>query len=335
MQAAYLYGTHDLRLIERAPDPVGPEHVRIAISATGICGTDLHIYDGLIFGAGMTLPRPFGHEYAGRIVEAGEGVAGLAVGDRVTAMPSGPCRHCVLCRTGRESVCRDRHRALSGSWATSLVAPADLVWRVPDDVPDHLAALTEPLSCAVRAVERARLRSADRVVVIGGGPIGLLIALVAQASGARDIIVSEPRPYRRELARSLGFDTVVDPTTGNLPALVRDRTDGLGAEVVFEVVGLPATIEAALPLVAPGGTLAIVGVTDLDVVATFTPQEVFFKEMTIVGAREFTGGADRALRWLSRLDLTPLITHTLPLAEVQRGIDLARSGQAGKVLLIP
>jgi 2-desacetyl-2-hydroxyethyl bacteriochlorophyllide A dehydrogenase len=335
MHAAYLYGPRDLRLVERPPDPVGFGQARIEVSYTGICGTDLHIYGGMIFGAGMTLPRPFGHEYAGRVVEVGEDVTGLRLGDRVTAMPSAPCRRCLLCRTGRESVCRNRFRALSGSWSPSLVAPVELIWKLPDDVPDRLAAMTEPLACAVRAVDRARLRPADRVCIVGGGPIGLLIMKIARSSGARLIVVSEPSAYRRGLAGRLGADVVVDPRAEDLVATVRGLTDGLGADVVFEAVGLPATIEAAIGVAAPGGTVAIVGVTDIDARATFQPQEVFFKELTIVGSREFTHGADRSLRWLSRLDLEPLITHTFPLAEVNAAIDLALSGQAGKILLEP
>jgi 2-desacetyl-2-hydroxyethyl bacteriochlorophyllide A dehydrogenase len=210
-----------------------------------------------------------------------------------------------------------------------------MIWPLPDDVPDHLAAMTEPLGCAVRAVERARIRSADRVCVIGAGPIGLMIMKVAQATGARTVIVSEPSAYRREMARRLGADVVVDPRSENLAETVRGLTDGLGADVVFEAVGLPPTIEQAFAIAAPGGTVAIVGVTDLTAQATFLPQEVFWKELTIIGSREYTHGTDRALRWLSRLDLDPLITHQFPLSDVHAAIDLAIRGQAGKVLLKP
>jgi threonine dehydrogenase-like Zn-dependent dehydrogenase len=155
------------------------------------------------------------------------------------------------------------------------------------------------------------------------------------ASGAQTVLVSEPSPYRRALAQRLGADVVIDPRAADPIEVVRDMTDGLGADVVFESVGLPATIEQAIALAAPGGTVAIVGVTDLDARATFAPQELFFKELTIVGSRESTHAADRSLRWLGKLDLAPLITHTFPLSDVQSALDLALSGQAGKVLLEP
>lgn len=335
MQAVYLYGPRDLRLIEQAPDTLGDDEVRIDVAVSGICGTELHLYAGMIFGAPATTPAALGHEYAGRVVEVGARVTTLAPGDRVTSIPGGPCYRCLLCRTGRPSMCPNRVSGRRGAWAPSLVVPAQICWKLPDTVPDDLATLTEPLACAIRAIDRSELRSADRVVIIGAGPIGLLIMKVAQATGARTIIISETSPYRRDMARRLGADVVVNPHEEDLPGIVRHLTDGLGAEVVFEAVGHPATVEQAIALAAPGGMVLIAGVADRDARAAFHPQEIFFKELTIRGTKGVTEGIDRALRWLSRLDLAPLITHTFPLAQAQAAVDLALAGQAGKVLLRP
>jgi L-iditol 2-dehydrogenase len=334
MKVAYLYGPRDLRLVEREPDELRPHEVRIQVTYTGICGTDLHVYDGLVFGA-MTLPRPMGHEYAGRIVEVGAEVTGLQVGQRVTAMPSGACGRCVLCRTGRSAVCRQRYRSRTGSWAQEIVTPQELVYPLPDTVSDRAAALTEPLACAVRAVDRAELHTGDRVCIIGAGPIGLLVERVVLASGAQTVIVSEPSEYRRALAQRLGAHRVVDPRQEDLVGAVHELTDGLGADVVFEAVGLPATIEQAMAVAAPGGTVVIVGVADREARASFLPQELFWKELTIRASRESTYGAERAIRWLSRLDFEPIITHVFPLEQVTQAIALARSGAAGKILLQP
>jgi threonine 3-dehydrogenase len=158
---------------------------------------------------------------------------------------------------------------------------------------------------------------------------------VVQATGARTTIVSETSPYRREMARRMGADIVVNPTEEDLPGIVRHHTDDLGADVVFEAVGHPATVEQAIALAAPGGMLLIAGVADRDARASFYPQEVFFKELTIRGTKGVTYGIDRALRWLSKLDLAQLITHTFPLDQAQAAVDLALAGQAGKVLLRP
>jgi 2-desacetyl-2-hydroxyethyl bacteriochlorophyllide A dehydrogenase len=232
-------------------------------------------------------------------------------------------------------MCPNRVSLRSGSWAPEIVLPAQIAWRVPDDVSDRAAALTEPLACAIRAVDRSELRSGDRVGVVGGGPIGLLIAAVAKASGARTLIVAEPKPVRRELALKLGADLVVDPTAEDLPAIVDEATDGAGCEVVFEAVGHPKTIETAIDLASPGGMVLVAGVADREHVASFNPQQLFFKELTIRGTKGVTWGVDRALRWLGRLDLEPLITHTLPLEKAPEAVELALSGQAGKVYLRP
>jgi 2-desacetyl-2-hydroxyethyl bacteriochlorophyllide A dehydrogenase len=335
MQSVYLYGPRDLRLIDQPPDRLEPTEVRIEVACSGICGTELHLYAGMIYGTPMAGPAPMGHEYAGRVVEVGAAVTGLAVGDHVTSIPGGPCGRCALCRGGRPSMCPNRVSGRRGSWAPELVVPAELVWRLPDDVSDRLGALTEPLACAVRAVDRAELRNGDRVLVIGAGPIGLLVQQVARAAGARTIIVSEPRAYRRAIAARLGADRVVDPAQEDVAGVVRELTDGLGADVVFEAVGLPATVEAAIDAAAPLGTVVIVGVADRDARASFNPQQVFFKELTIRGTKGVTHAVDRAIRWLPVLELEPIITHAFPLAEAPAAVELALAGDAGKVLLQP
>ena len=335
MQAAYLFGPRDLRLVERDLPALRPGDVRVRVGYSGLCGTELHLYTGMVFGQPATEPQPMGHEFSGTVVEIGPEVTALHVGDRVTAIPGGPCYQCELCRIGRPSMCPNRVSLRSGAWAHEIVLPAQIAWRIPDDVSDRAAALTEPLACAVRAVDRSAMRSGDRVCVVGGGPIGLLIASVVKASGARTLIVSEPRPFRRELAHRLGADVVVDPTAEDLATVVRGATDGMGCDVVFEAVGHPATVETAIALAAPGGTVMIAGVADRDHVARFKPQELFFKELTIRGTKGVTWGVDRALRWLGKLDLEPIITHTLPLSEAQAAVELALSGEAGKVYLRP
>lgn len=335
MQAAYLYGRHDLRLVEREPLALRAQDVRVEVAYSGICGTELHLYDGMVFGAPAEGPQALGHEFSGRVVEVGGEVETLAVGDRVTAIPGGPCYRCELCRIGRPSMCPNRVSIRSGAWAKTMVLPAQIAWRVPDDVTDRAASLTEPLACAVRAVERAELRSGDRVCVVGGGPIGLLVAAVAKASGAHTVVVSETRAFRRRLAESVGADRTVDPAAEELAEVVRAATRGMGADVVFEAVGHPRTIEQAIDVAAPGGTVVIVGVADRDAVASFKPQEIFFKELTIRGTKGVTYGVDRALRWLGRLDLERLITHELPLARAEEAVELALRGDSGKVVLRP
>ncbi len=335
MQCAYLFGPRDLRFVEREPLALRPEDVRVEVACSGICGTDLHVFSGMVFGRAATEPVALGHEFAGRVVEIGSAVTTLAVGDRVTAIPNTPCGTCGFCRSGRGYACQNRGGLRSGSWAPSCVIREQNVFRLPDAVSDRIGSLTEPLACAVRAVDRAGLRSGDRVCVVGGGPIGLFVAAVAKASGASAVIVSEPRAYRRDLARALGAALVVDPTSEDLGSLVRDATDGLGADVVFEAVGHPKTIEAAISVAAPGGTVVVVGVTDAAAQLTMPGQELFHRELTIRGTRGPTFAVPRAIRWLATLDFEPIITHAFPVGRAVEAIELGLTGNAGKILLKP
>jgi len=335
MQCAYLYAPGDLRLVEREPLALRPDDVRVDVAQTGICGTDLHVYGGMVFGRAATEPVAFGHEFSGRVVEVGSNVTTFSVGERVTAIPNTPCGKCGLCRSGRAHVCQNRVTLRSGSWAPSLVLPAQNVYHLPDAVSDRLGALTEPLACAVRAVDRSELRSGDRICIVGAGPIGLFVLAVAKASGAQTIVVSEPRPYRQELARRMGADIVVDPRESDLAMAVREVTDGIGADVVFEVVGHPRTIAQAVECAAPGATVIIVGVTDAAAQVTIPGQQIFHRELTIRGTRGPTYAVERAIRWLAKLDFEPVMTHTFPLVQVNEAIQLGLSGDAGKILLEP
>lgn len=335
MQCAYLFGPRDLRFVEREPDVLRPDEVRVEVACTGICGTDLHVYSGMAFGTASSEPRPFGHEFAGRVIEVGSAVSTVRLGERVTAIPNTPCGTCRLCRSGRAPVCQNRVTLRGGAWAQSIVVPAQNVFSLPDRVSDRLGALTEPLACGVRAVDRSGLQSGDRVCVIGGGPIGLFVAVVAKASGASDVIVSEPSAYRRHLARKLGIDQVIDPGDVQVRQAVLARTDGIGADVVFEAVGSPQTIEQAISIAAPGATVVVVGVTDAIDRASFHPQEMFFKELTIRGTKGPTFAVERAIRWLATLDLDPVITHTFPLLAAAEAIEVGLSGNAGKIMLVP
>jgi 2-desacetyl-2-hydroxyethyl bacteriochlorophyllide A dehydrogenase len=335
MQCAYLFAPRDLRFIEREPLPLGPDDVRIEVAASGICGTDLHVYSGFVLGAPPKGPVPFGHEFSGRIAELGSAVMGFEIGERVTALPNTPCGKCVLCRSGRAPVCRQRVGLKSGSWAPSLVAPAQNVFSLPDNVSDRLGALTEPLACAVRAVDHAEIRVGDRVCVIGAGPIGLGTAMIAQAAGAQTIIVSEPRAYRRELAKKVGADHTIDPTATDLTQAARELTDGLGADVVFEAVGHPKTIEQAIAVAAPGATIVVIGVANADARADFPAQVFYDKEITLKGTRGPTFAVERTLRWLSKLDFEPVLTHTFPIHQANDAIQLGLTGDTGKILLVP
>jgi len=338
MSAAFLYGRLDVR-VEQMPTPPleRPDEVRIAIAYTGLCGSELHAIEGYQLvkpsaDSGPPRPSQLGHEYAGVITEIGPAVQSLRVGQRVTVAPRGPCHQCELCRNGVTALCRKTTQR-GGSWADSIIAPAKLVYALPDDVPLTIGALTEPLSASVRILDRAALLSGMNVCVIGAGPIGLGAAVLAKHGGAAKVIISDTRPSRRALARRMGIGIVVDPTQEALETVVLDHTGGRGVEVSIEAVGLEPALSQSLRIVSTGGMVVWGGLAPTDLRLSISPNDMFMREYTL---RTSWGGIElfeRTLRLEQSIDWSPLVEEIYPLDAVGEAIDYARKAAAGKVLL--
>jgi (R,R)-butanediol dehydrogenase / meso-butanediol dehydrogenase / diacetyl reductase len=275
--------TLELRASQEADAAPPPGHVALDVAYTGICGTDLHIFHGAMDNR-VDPPCVIGHEMSGRITRSAADVTGWQAGDHVTVMPLVSCGQCPACRCGHGHIC---HRLVflgidaAGSMQTRWTVPASTLVRLPHDLPLDHAALTEPTAVAVHDVRRARLRPDEKVLVVGGGPIGVLIALVARDRCAGLLLV-EPDPYRRGVAQSLGLATV-DPTATDVVSHVTEWTGGSGADVAFEVSGAAGGVTAAVDALATRGRLVQVAIHP-------TPREVslhrfFWRELTLVGAR--------------------------------------------------
>jgi (R,R)-butanediol dehydrogenase / meso-butanediol dehydrogenase / diacetyl reductase len=263
------------------PPPSG--HVRIDVAYTGICGTDLHIFHGDM-DARVKPPCVLGHEMSGRIAQVGEDVEGWRPGDQVTVMPLNWCGRCETCRAGHSHICErlvflgiDAPGSLQSGWTVR----ADTLVRLPPDLRLDHAALVEPTAVAVHDVRRADLRPGERAIVVGAGPIGLLIALVARRWNA-DVLVVEPDSYRRSVAESLGLPAL-DPKADGFTDAVGRWTAGVGAAVAFEVSGAAAGVATAVDALATRGRLVQVAIHPV-------PREVnlhrfFWRELTLLGAR--------------------------------------------------
>jgi 2-desacetyl-2-hydroxyethyl bacteriochlorophyllide A dehydrogenase len=285
MRAAAYIGDGTIRVEEREPVAPGPGDVRLDVAYVGICGTDLHVKHGAM-DARVTLPAVIGHEMSGTVAAVGEGVREWQPGDRVTVMPLRWCGSCAACRAGHRHVCQnlvfvgiDAPGALQQSWTLDQ----RLLVRLPERLALDHAALAEPVAVAVHDVQRAGLRAGDRALVVGGGPIGMLIALVATAAGA-EVLVSEPNPFRRETAARLGLSTV-DPLTDDALAHVEEWTAGAGADVAFEVSGSGAGLHAATHALRVRGRLVIVGIHSQPVPVDLF--RVFWRELELIGARVY------------------------------------------------
>ncbi|MBM0274553.1 zinc-dependent alcohol dehydrogenase [Micromonospora tarensis] len=334
MKAVVYRGARHLGIEDRDPEPPGRGQLRIAVAYTGICGTDLHIYHGDM-DARVGPAAVIGHEMSGRIAAVGEDVTGWRVGQPVTVMPTRPCGRCPACRRGNSHVCHamnflgiDSPGAMQSSWTV----PEELVLPLPEELPLDHAALVEPVAVAVHDVRRADVSADDQVVVVGGGPVGVLIATVARGRGARVLLV-EPDPFRRAVAQEVGIE-VVDPGSTDVVAMVNDRTDGAGADIAFEVSGAAAGVATAVDVLATRGRLVLVAIHP-------KPREVnlhrfFWRELELLGARLYQrDDMAEAIRLVASgaIPARQLISRIEPVEAVAEAFTALEGGGVMKVLL--
>ncbi|MEU6086800.1 alcohol dehydrogenase catalytic domain-containing protein [Streptomyces sp. NPDC047085] len=326
------------RTLDTAPaesPPPGPGQVEIAPAYVGICGTDLHIFHGDM-DARVAVPAVLGHEMSGRIVRVGAGVEGWSPGDAVTVMPLRWDDTCPACRAGHQHICQhldfigiDSPGAMQQRWTV----PASTLIRLPGSLPLDHAALVEPTAVAVHDVGRAQVRDGEKAVVVGGGPVGVLIALVARAAGA-DVRVVELSPHRRRLAEELGLVTW-DPGADDMPELVRQWTGDAGADVAFEVSGAQGGVDTAVEVLGVRGRLCLVAIHP-------RPREVnlhrfFWRELTLVGARLYDrSDFEKAVALVAdgTIPAERLISKVVPLTEAPAAFEaLEGGGDVMKILV--
>ena len=326
------------RTLDTAPAlsaPPGPGEVELAPAYVGICGTDLHIFHGDMDGR-VAAPAVLGHEMSGRVVRVGPGVEGWQPGDAVTVMPLRWDDSCPACRKGHQHICQhldfigiDSPGAMQQRWTV----PASTLVRLPGSVPLDRAALVEPTAVAVHDVGRAGVRDGERVVVVGGGPVGVLIALVARAAGA-DVRVVELSAHRRALAGELGL-TGWDPAVDDVPELVRAWTGDAGADVAFEVSGAAGGVDTAVEALGVRGRLCLVAIHP-------RPREVnlhrfFWRELTLVGARLYDRSDFEEAVGLVADGTIPadrLISKVVPLTQAPAAFEaLEAGGDVMKILV--
>jgi 2-desacetyl-2-hydroxyethyl bacteriochlorophyllide A dehydrogenase len=285
MQALVFHGTSQLSLeAYPVPEP-SPGEVLIQVAACGICGSDLHGYLGHSARRTAHIPLIMGHEFSGRVVALGASVIGLTLGDRVVVQPQISCGHCRACRSGRTNICPnmeilgiERH----GAFADYVSAPAHRVFRLPDRLDYVEASLTETLAVEVHLFRQFANLYPRTVVVLGAGAQGLFAVQLARSAGAGQIIASDLFEDRLELAAASGATTLLHAGQGDPVRRVLDLTGGWGADLVVDAVGAPVTRQQGVAMLAPGGTLALVGLGTGETMLNFLP--VVGKELTIQGS---------------------------------------------------
>jgi 2-desacetyl-2-hydroxyethyl bacteriochlorophyllide A dehydrogenase len=318
--------------IDTVPDPsCGPDDVVIAVSSCGICGTDLHIYRGEYMSDFPLIP---GHEFHGRVVEVGTNVTNFKVGDRVTADPNLYCGKCSRCRNEQSNQCLNLQAVgvtRSGAFAEYVTVPERACYPIPDHLTDRQAAFIEPLACVVYALRRMRVHPADRVLIVGAGPMGLLLVQALRHSGASFITVTEKQHHRLQLASSMGANAVIrvdENQDGNLREVAPE-----GFDIVIDATGVPAVIQKSFDFLKPRGQFLQFGVAPKGKTIEISPYEIFRNDWIIMGSFALCYTFQPAIDWLASgvIDVDPLVSHITPIDDFAQHFDLFGKGQTLKV----
>jgi 2-desacetyl-2-hydroxyethyl bacteriochlorophyllide A dehydrogenase len=333
---AVVFPSPDKISFQKVVDPVcGTEGVIVQVSQVGICGTDLHIFRNEYL---STFPVIAGHEFVGRVIETGKQITWLRYGDRVAVDPNLYCGECYFCRQEQANHCLNWQGVgitRPGGFAEYVAVPARACYRVPESLTDTQAAFIEPLSCVIHALKRLRVWPGDEVLIFGAGPMGLLLIQAMRHSGASQIVVVEKEQDRRKLALGMGATAVIAADPDFSKQLF--ELAPYGYAIVIDATGVPAVIQQALQFLRPRGQYLQFGVTPKAATVQWHPYEIFHKDWTIIGSFALCYTFQPAVAWLENqvIEIAPLVSHILPLAEFERGFRDFSDGKTLKVQIRP
>ncbi len=340
MKAIVYYGRQDVRY-EEFPDPEvpRPREVVLKVRSAGLCHTDVNEYlHGPVFIAqtphprtGRSIPLVIGHEFSGQVVEIGSDVRGTKVGDRVAVNSVDSCGKCFYCIRGRRALCRDAAYvgfSRDGGFAEYAAVPEECCHPLPPSVSDEAGALAEPFAVALHGLSQSGLRVGDRAVVVGAGTIGMCMLQILRVGGAEHVFVVEKSEAKREIAEQLGASAVISPDRTDPAKVVRDLTDGLGADIAFECVGSADSLRTAIECARGDGTVCVLGVFPGPL--EFNWNDVLAREQKVLTSLAYADEFPVVISMLAdaRLKAEPLITGYLPLSQLVE-LGLKRYGAAG------
>jgi L-iditol 2-dehydrogenase len=339
---AELIAPREFRLTEQAPADPAPGEIQVRVGAVGICGSDLHSYaEGGIGDSPCVYPMVLGHEPAGTVAKIGAGVAGWQPGMRAALEPALYCYHCEFCRSGRHNICANirflSNPNVPGFFREFVNLPAVNLLPIPDSVPLDAATLIEPLAVAMHSMKFANLQIGERVAVFGAGPIGLLTIACLKIAGAGRIWVAEPVAHRREMAKLMGADVVIDPAQVDAPHQIFAEAGNRGVDCAIDCAAKEHTTNDAIRAAANGGRVVITGIHS-ECYVPFEVSPMRRKELAIFNVRRSNDEPERARDLMvERLDwFAPMITHHRPLAEITDAFANAEryAGGAVKTVII-
>ena len=337
MKASRFLGNKTFAVTDLPTPHAGPGELVLRNQVCGVCGTDVHIYHGEPGSADVNPPVVLGHEYSGEVVEVGEGVTGFAVGDHVTVDPNIYCGHCAYCQNGKKQLCPSMEAigvTRDGGFAQYSRIPASQAFKLEPTVPWETAAMAEPLACCLHGIDLAGIQVGDKVCVVGGGAIGLLMVQLAKLSGASQIVLSEPNEKRRQVGLQLGANAAIDPTRPDAQEAFAQVLGG-GANVVIECVGNVPAVKSAFQFAGKGATVLLFSVPKVDATFDLPLFDVYKKELTIKGSFVNPDTHARAVALINsgKVDFGPIITHRFTLDQLPEAIAMQMSDASIKVVV--
>lgn len=340
MKAAVLYKPLDMRIEEVDIPQISPRDVLVRTRVVGICGSDVHYFQhGRIGSFVVEKPHILGHEFSGDIVELGDEVTGLEVGQRVVVEPGRTCGKCRYCREGRYNLCSEMRfhgtPPHNGAFAEYIAVPEN-VFLMPEKMSYEEGAMIEPLAVGMMAAERGRVSVHDTVAILGAGPIGQMALQAVKAHGVLETYVTDVEDYRLDYAQKYGAKAVINPVEEDVVDTIMKITDSKGVDVVIEASGAKSAIGQAFEIIRPGGRIVHVGYPPTDVQVPLT--DVIINELDILGVRRYANVFQTAIKSVSlgRALVKPFITHRFPFEKILEGFEthIERIGNPMKVQII-
>lgn len=339
MKSAVFHGKHQIRVEEREIPNVDTNDVLIKVMACGICGTDVHIYEGDEGAAPTTPPTILGHEFSGVVEQVGEGVNQIKVGDRVCVDPNQLCGHCYYCRNGIGHFCESMvgiGTTTDGGFAQYCVVNQSQVYKLADTTTFEEGAMTEPLACCLHGIDMCEITPASTVLVIGGGMIGQLMVQLSKLAGAHQIVLLEPVEEKRETAKKLGADLCIDPIHEDVEQVLKEH--GITrVNTVIECAGLKSTIAQAIKLAGKKSVVMMFGLTRPDDEVAIKPFEIFQKEIVLKASFINPYTQQRALDLINskKVDVSSMIYDVCELDKLEEILSNPQVRSKGKYIINP
>lgn len=336
MKAAVYFGKNDVRVVDIDKPGCGPREVRIAVKYCGVCGTDLHIFHGDGGAAPVPVGTVIGHEFSGVVDAVGDEVSGFKVGDRVSADPNDVCGECYFCQNGKAHFCthmKGYGTTYPGGFAEFVTVPQKQVYHLPQGLDFKTGSQCETTSCCVNGIDLCHIKAGQTVLVIGAGPIGLMMLQLARQGGAGKVIVSELVEEKRNLALKLGADVAVDPQREDLKAVIARQCENL--DCVIEAAGTPFTQAQAIEVAGNTCTVMLFGLVPPQTEIPLKTFRVFNRELKITSSFINPYTFSRAIQLLAqrRVVLDEVITDIVPLADIGQVFTDASYRKRGKILI--